>query len=218
MEATQETATLQPPPPPTPESPRRPARNWLAVVALVVAIVSLLINVALIYVLLRAGDFGLRALNRVRETALTNIDDGLNFVNDIQKSGITFNFPISQTLPINQEIPIQADLVIPVRATVPIKTSVNVTIDLGSLGTRDVQIPINTTVPVSVAVPVNLNHTFNINTLLNVRLTVPIRIKADQPPLQDWLKLARDKLTGLRSQVVELFQQIDRFTPQSILR
>jgi hypothetical protein len=67
----------------------------LGVIALVIASVSLAANAALIYALLRVGEFGLNAVTQARAAAAETIDDGLTFVEDLQAKGVSFSFPIS---------------------------------------------------------------------------------------------------------------------------
>jgi len=168
----------------------RPARNWAGWIALVIAIVSLLLNVILILGLLRA-----------RDATLKIVADGLNFVDDLEAKGLEFNFPISQTLRIDEDFPLKLDLDFPINAKFPINTVISIPVNLGPIGSRIVVIPINTTVPVSLTVPVHIDRAFPIDLPLSIQITVPIRLAPDQPPLEDWLALAREKLLEVQRQI-----------------
>lgn len=223
MNASNESATSTPPsqasdaPAPLSQAvPKHRHRNWLGLIALVVAIVSLAANAALIYALLRVGEFGLNAVTLARSAAVDTINDGLTFVEDLQAKGVSFDFPISQTIQVNQDIPISATVTIPVKANIPLRTTVRLSIDLGSFGTREVTIPVNTTVPVDVSVPVQLNEKFKVNVPLAVRLTLPIRFEGDEEPMKSWLGLAHDKLTAAYNRIESIFQSLERVRPQGV--
>jgi hypothetical protein len=187
----------------------------LGVIALVIASVSLAANAALIYALLRVGEFGLNAVTQARAAAAQTIDDGLTFVEDLQAKGVSFSFPISQTIRVNQDIPISATLTVPVKANIPLRTTVKLTINLGSLGTREETLPINAVVPVDVSVPVQLDEKFSVDAPLAIRLTLPVRLEGDEEPLKSWLGLAHDKLSAARNRIENIFQSLDRVLPQS---
>lgn len=199
----------------TPDAPKHRHRNWLGVIALVIASVSLAANAALIYALLRVGEFGLNAVTQARAAAAETIDDGLTFVEDLQAKGVSFSFPISQTIRVNQDIPISATLTVPVKANIPLRTTVKLTINLGSLGTREETLPINAVVPVDVSVPVQLDEKFSVDAPLAIRLTLPVRLEGDEEPLKSWLGLAHDKLSAARNRIENIFQSLDRVLPQS---
>jgi hypothetical protein len=223
MNASNESATSTPPSLASDASaplslvvPKHRHRNWLGLIALVVAIVSLAANAALIYALLRVGELGLNAVTRARSAAVDTINDGLNFVEDLQAQGVSFNFPISQTIRVNQEIPISATVTVPIKANIPLRTTITLSINLGPLGTREETLPINAVVPVDVSVPVQVNEKFSVDVPLAVRLTLPIRFEGDEEPMRSWLGLAHDQLTAAYNRIESLFQSLERVLPQGV--
>jgi hypothetical protein len=64
-----------------------------------------------------------------------------------------------------------------------------------------IRIPINTVVPISVVVPIRLDRSFYIRLPVLLSFTVPIRIAPDQPPLDRWQPLLRERLLKVRQQL-----------------
>jgi hypothetical protein len=175
---------------PAPVPRRRPRRAWPTGLALLIAGLSLAFNLYL-----------LSQLTQFRAAALTVVDGGSALLEDVEQHGLAVDVSISQTIPIERDWPVKLNLDWPLKVEVPINTTVNVPINLGALGTRVVRIPINTVVPISVVVPIRLDRSFYISLSVPLSLTVPIRVAPDQPPLDRWLPILRERLLQVRQQL-----------------
>jgi hypothetical protein len=164
---------------------------WLlACGALGLALVSLALNGILLVALLQRQAF-----------ARVAIDQALVEIDQMAISGLTFDLPVSQTIDFEGNIPIQQDFVVPFESSVPLNTNISVPLDLGPLGTRIIEIPVNTSVPVDLQVPVHIDQAFPIKASVPLQMTVPIRLSPTEPPLRDWLRGAREFLLLLRTQI-----------------
>lgn len=164
---------------------------WLlASLALGLAILSLLLNVALVAVLLQYRSFFTAAIDQ----AVVSLDEAA-------RSEIEFDFPISQTIDFEGDVPFEQEFDFPVSTDVRVNTTVQVPIDLGPLGQRVIVVPIDATVPVNASVPVRIEQVFHVKTKVPVRTSVPVRLSPRQPPLRDWLDGVRRWLVLLRDQL-----------------
>ena len=168
----------------------RPRRAWPMWVALLIAGLSLAFNLYL-----------LSQLTQFRAAALAVVDGGSALIEDAEQHGLAVDVSISKTIAIERDWPLKLNLDWPLKVDVPINTTVHVPIDLGALGTRVIDIPINTVVPISVVVPIRLDRSFYISLSVPLSLTVPIRLAPDQPPLDHWLPLLRERLLKVRQQL-----------------
>lgn len=170
---------------------RAPGCLWaVASAALVVAAVSLLVNLVL----------GVALLQR-RAALLTMMDQAMAALDDPSNEKISFNFPISQTVNFEGDIPFKQDFDFPFKGNVRINTTIRVPVDLGPLGTHVVNVPVDTVVPVDTSVPVHIDQTFHVKMQVPVQMEVPVELSTAQPPLNEWLSKVRDLLALLRSQL-----------------
>ena len=165
-------------------------RRWPTGLALLIAGASLAFNLYL-----------LSQLAQLRAAALAVVDGGQAVIEDVEQRGLVVDMSLSKTIPIERDWPVKLNLDWPLKVDVPINTTVNVPIDLGALGTRVIHIPIDTVMPISVVVPIRLDRSFYISLSVPLSLTVPIRIAPDQPPLDHWLPLLRERLLNIRQQL-----------------
>lgn len=178
-------------------APARRRGSWVAATALTVAILSLLLNL----VLLAAVGMLVGGLLQARQAAVQALDQGIRSVEQVQREGLSFDLPISQTVQINQAIPIRRDLTIPIRTEIPINTEVSVWVTIPVIGQRAINIPVNTTVPVSLTVPIHLDTSVDLSLPVPISLTVPIRLSGDTPPLNVWLPSLRNGLEDVRRRI-----------------
>jgi hypothetical protein len=161
---------------------------WAAVVMVgLLALVSLAVNVLLVARLLVIRN----ALTGVIANASRSLDN-------LAGQGISFDFPISQTINFEGDVPIKQDLNFPFKSNFPIDTTVSVPVDLGPLGQQVINVPVKTTVPVDVNVPIHVDQTIHVKTEVPIRITVPIRLGPNDPPLKDLLAQVRAMLENLR--------------------
>jgi hypothetical protein len=167
----------------------RSVRALWAMVILVtlLAFASLAVNVALVTRLLV-----------IRNEASGVLDNVSQAVDDLSAQGLSFEFPISQTVNFEGDVPFKQDLTVPFKGNLPINTVVSMPIDLGLLGTQVVKVPVNTTVPVDVTIPVKVDQTVHIKTQVPVRMNVPVHLSPNDPPLRDLLAQARQWLESIQ--------------------
>lgn len=182
-------------PPPLPPSPvvvgRAPDCLWmLTSAALMVATVSLLLNLALVSALLQR-----------RAAWLTMLEQAIAALDGPSNETISFNFPISQTVNFEGDIPFKQDFDFPFKGNVRINTTIRVPVDLGPLGTYVADVPVDTVVPVDTSVPVHIDRTFHVKMQVPVQMEVPIELSTARPPLSEWLNRVRDLLKRLRSRL-----------------
>jgi hypothetical protein len=171
--------------------PRALGCLWaLALGALALAAVSLLINLVLIAALLQA-----------RNSVQATLDQAVRELDAVSGAPIRFDLAISQTVDFAGSVPFRQDMVFPFKGEIPISTTLSVPLDLGPLGSRTIDVPVNTTAAVDVQVPVHIDQVIPVKTQVPVRMTVPIEISPNQPPLRDWLGKAREWLLKLRKQL-----------------
>ncbi len=161
---------------------------WVAVVMVgLMALVSLAVNILLVTRLLA-----------IRNGIADTLAGASRSLDNLAWQGLSFDFPISQTVSFEGDVPIKQDISFPVKGNFPVDTTINATIDLGSLGTQTISVPVKTTVPVDVTVPVHVEQTVRVKTQVPVRLIVPIRLNPNEPPLKDWLTQLREALENIR--------------------
>jgi hypothetical protein len=167
----------------------RSVRALWAVVVLVtlLALASLAVNAVLVTRLLA-----------IRSEASAVLESASQSLDNLAWQGLSFEFPISQTVNFEGDVPFKQDIAFPFKGNIPIDTVVSMQVDLGLLGTQTVRVPVNTTVPVDVTVPVKVDQTIHVKTQLPVRMNVPIHFGPDDPPLKDMIAQTRQWLESIR--------------------
>lgn len=173
--------------PPPPPRARAPLALWtIASLALLVAAASLLGNLLMLQLLLER-----------RAAVQSVLDEGTAMIEAAAAEGFSLDFPVSETIEFAGDIPIDQEFDFPIDTVVRINTVASVPINLGALGTINVDVPIDTSVPVKMSVPVHVQQTIHIETEVPIEMTVPVRLPADQPPLSDLIAQARAMLDRL---------------------
>lgn len=162
---------------------------WVAVILIaMIALLSLAVNVALVFKLM-----GIR--NSVADT----LASASRSLDNLAGQGISFDFPVSQTIVFEGDVPVKQDIAFPFKGEFPINTTVSIPVDLGPLlGKQVFNVPVNTAVPVDVTVPVHFEQTVHVKTQVPVKMTVPIRLGPNDPPLRDLVIQLRAWLENLR--------------------
>jgi hypothetical protein len=167
----------------------RSVRALWAVVILValLAIASLAVNAVLITRLLA-----------IRSEASAVLDSAKKSLDNLAWQGVSFEFPISQTVNFEGDVPFKQDMAFPFKGNIPINTVISMPVDLGLLGTQTVRVPVNTTVPVDIIIPVKVDQTVHIKTQVPVQMNVPVRIGPNDPLLKDTITQIRQWLERIR--------------------
>jgi hypothetical protein len=161
----------------------------VAAVAVVVAALSLALNLYLLWMINNARQAGRQAV----EQTIAALDQAV-------AQEFRFTYHLTQTVPFEGEFPVKQDVVFPFKASVPISTVVPLRMDTG-FGKVDLRIPVKTSFPVDVQVPVKIDQTFPVKMDIPLDMDVPVSLRLDQPPfdaavreLRAWLIQLRDSL------------------------
>lgn len=134
-----------------------------------VAIVSLALNIFIIYTLLQ-----------VRQQAGLAFSQAADSMGTIKDGSIKYVVNIDEEIPVVLDVPVKFTVKVPIQKTVPINTVVNVPIELPLLGTRTIAVPINTSISIDLSVDVPIDHTVPINSKIPVKFEVPIDLQISE--------------------------------------
>jgi hypothetical protein len=161
---------------------------WMMMAAVTtLALVSLALNVLLITRLMAA-----------RNEVAAMLDEAARSLDNLSGVGLSFDFPVSQTVNFEGDVPFKQDIAFPFKGNIPIDTTISVPVDMGLLGKQVINVPVKTTVPVDITIPVHVEQTFHVKTQVPVKMNVPIRIGPNDPPLKDLITQARQWLGRIR--------------------
>ena len=150
----------------------------MAAAALVVAAVSLALNLFLLY---RLRNPEAIVASIVADLTRDLIDeDGIIRHEVILPAGT----PLSLDIPVNERFPIAVDTVIPLNTTIEVPIR-------GPLGVARVPIPIRADIPVRTRLPLHIEHTFRIRTATSEAIVIPLEFRVD------------DFFQGMRAEGVE---------------
>ena len=163
---------------------------WAGIgLCLVISLLSLALNVFLIY-----------RLMEVQRKATTGLNEAIAALEDVGKDGFHYEFQFENTIPFSGDIPFKQDLVFPFEGEIPFNETIEVPIDVGIFQTV-VEVPVNTSVYISTSVPIHIDETIHVDTAIPVSLTIPIDIEPGDPAIQQLIDPIREWLLEL----VELF-------------
>jgi hypothetical protein len=210
--------------------PTAPPTAWHYRLLWLVALTSLLLNVALAAVLLNARtqlQDGAAALTAALDTVEFDdieleitIDETVPISLTIPFSD-TFQVPIRETIPVATTVLFEDLIEVPIDAIIPIDTDFVVQVDIPLVGRTGIPIPIVTTIPVSLTVEVPISRVIPVetdievdflvdvpvqseipvNTELPVQLNIPVVIALDQLGLDRLLDHLRDALQQMSGHV-----------------
>ncbi len=158
---------------------------WVAFLYVLV-IISLAINVRLIW-----------ELKRARDQAYAAVDQLLTITGQIGDEKISVPIHVAREFPVKVSVPIEYNARIPVNADVPISTTVVIPFEVMGK-TIEFPVPINMNIPVNVEVPVNLSKTFDISTTVPVVFDMNVEVKMSDTPLPKYMDELRAALLAVR--------------------
>jgi hypothetical protein len=139
------------------------SRSWIAPAALGVALLSLVINLVLVWELTHPERWIGPAVERA-----TGIGIGADGV-------LRYDVTIPAGTPLNLDIPVNERFAVRVDTVLPINTRVRVPFNT-PFGTSSVMVPIRANVPLRTALPLNIQHTFRLRTRTTAPIVVPIQL------------------------------------------
>lgn len=158
----------------------------LALVALVIAILSIALNVLLII-----------RLDRGRQAALAVID------HTSERLGVMSSVSISQTVRINRsfsvsgQMPFNQEFTVPISMMVPISMAMNVNVTT-PLGPMNMPVNVNTSVPFKMQVPVTINRSIPYSMTVPIDIAIPVELPLGNLGLEATIKDTQDELLRLR--------------------
>ncbi len=148
---------------------------------------ALLVLTAMVVLSLTLNALIIVTLLWVRDIALEEVADARSLVNGIRNTTFSHTIEVSQDIPVKTSVPFEEEVLVPVNTTIPLNTNVIVPIDLGPLGTYDIDIPIRAAIPINLEVAVPIKETIEIDTTVPLELTVPIEISVSETSLNEQL-------------------------------
>lgn len=139
--------------------------RYLAIGALVIALISLALNVVLI-----------SRLNTARAGAIQTLDRVSTRLQDLPDVSFQYTARVQQTFPVSGELPFKQDMFVPISATIPVSTTAHASINT-LFGPIDTPVGVNTTVPIDLVVPVSFSRTVSYSLTVPIDLQVPISIR-----------------------------------------
>jgi hypothetical protein len=131
----------------------------------VLTVVSLLINITLIFVLLSIGQ-GLRsAVAAARES-----------LEVARAEPVELTVSINQQVPISTTVPLSETFMMPVRFDFPLSTRVTTYVTIPLLGRQEIVVPVEATIPVSQTLAIPLEITVPVNITPTLQMDVPVQV------------------------------------------
>ena len=143
---------------------------WIAATALGVAVLSLALNLFLVWRLQQA-ETGARGAARALVDRLAAED-----------ARIRYQIRIPAHTPVRMDIPVDERVRVKLNTRLPIDTQVRVPLR-SPLGTYNVDVPIRTVIPIQTDVPLHIQHTFRLRTRTEDDLVIPMEIRVRDLPL-----------------------------------
>lgn len=185
MAQEQQISTPTPRPTPRPLSIPAHTRSLTALLALLIAGVSLALNLIVITKLLQVR-------NQV-DGVFTSVITRLEAVCDPGATPLVF--PISQTIRFQGNIPMPQGLVIPFKGNIPFRTTIRVETFPGG---PVINVPINTVVPVDTQVPIPGNIVIPVDTSIPFRQDIPIDLCTEASPFHGLVDQLENELRTLQ--------------------
>jgi hypothetical protein len=158
----------------------------LALLALIVAVLSLALNLLLI-----------DRLNQGRMVVADILDHTSQSLGSLSDVSFKQTVRINHTFSFSGEMPLNQSFTVPVSMTVPINTSINVNVTT-PFGPMNMPVTVNTSVPVKMQVPVTISQTIPYSVTVPLDLQVPVDIKLGDLGLAPAIKDTQGELQRLR--------------------
>jgi hypothetical protein len=149
--------------------------RWLAPAAFAVALLSLGLNLVLLYMVRRPEAVVAPMLDR----ALARFQDS--------DATLKYTVRIPAGTPVHFDVPIDEQYRVQLNTTLAINTTVVLPIET-PFGKRTVRVPVRTNIPIRQTIPVHLRDTFRLRTQTQAELVIPLEVPIRDLPLDDLRK------------------------------
>jgi hypothetical protein len=171
------------------ESSPRP-RPSAPILLWIIAILSLVLNLALIGALLIGANVGLQTAKQFAGDAATQLAS-------FGDSTFSTSVRVQHTIDIDTSVPFEYADTIAIDQVVPISTVVSVAQEFPIIGELKFDVPINTSVPISVSVPIKIERNVPIKLSVPIDFTVPVEVKLADTPVKPQIDAAVEQLRAL---------------------
>lgn len=152
---------------------------------------------ALVLVLLISNAVLVRELLFARQAAASAVGSAIEALDGFRDQTFSYTVVIDETIAINTDLPINTSIPVVINEDFAIDSNVAVPVDLGPLGTTNVNVPISTTIPIDLTVDVVIDQTFPINAPVPLYLEVPLELAIEDTPFTSTLDDAEEGLQML---------------------
>lgn len=158
----------------------------LALLALVVAVLSLALNLLLI-----------QRLDQGRAVVIDTLDRASQRLNSLADVSFQQTVRVNQSFSVSGQMPLNQSMTVPISMTVPVDTSMNVNVTT-PLGPMSMPVKVNTNFPVNMQVPVTISQTIPYSMTVPIDFQVPINIRLRDLGIEPAIKDAQDEIQRLR--------------------
>lgn len=158
----------------------------LSLLALIIAVLSLALNLLLI-----------QRLDQSRAVVADVLDHTSQQLGTLSDASFQQTFHISRTFSIQGEMPINQSLTIPVSMTVPVNTSMNVNANT-PFGQMSMPVNVNTSVPFKMNVPFTFSQTIPYSVTVPLDMDFPVNIQLRDLGIQPAIKQTQDEIRRIR--------------------
>ncbi len=159
----------------------------IAALALLIAVVSLVLNIVLIVRLEQGRRAAVQALDLTTQRM-----EGLTDATISQTVRINRSFTISGTMPINQNFMFPVSMTVPFSSTIDVKANT-------PLGPMSMPINVNTSVPVKMQVPVSFNQSIPYSMTVPIDMAVPFEIRLRDLGIDSMIQDTKAELQRFRN-------------------
>jgi hypothetical protein len=158
----------------------------LALLAFVVAVISLALNLLLI-----------QRLDQGRGVVIDTLDHASQRLDSLADVSFQQTFRINQAFSVSGQMPINQSMTVPISMTVPVNTSMNVNVTT-PLGPMSMPVTVNTSFPVRMQVPVTISQTIPYSITVPIDMQVPVNVRLRDLGIEPAIKDAQDEIQHLR--------------------
>lgn len=161
--------------------------NLIAVLALLLAGVSLAVNLIL-----------LQRLEQGRVAVLGTLDSTSERLNSLADVSIRQSVHVQQTIPVTGSIPFHQTLTVPISMTIPFNDEINVNVNT-PLGPMNMPVNFDTSVPVDMQFPVTISQTVPYSLTIPIDMQVPFEVRLRDLGIEAVIRQAQLEIQQLRS-------------------